>query len=155
MVHEVINCEIARRSVFRYQWIAVERKRGFRRREDATEVAVLLVEHLLHLLANDGMGECPITGWHAPIVNMSWIVLEVQKFIERLAKTGTWSRESMRQISEARHAAFERRFVADVQDHSRRDRSCGILPVAFLRAGPRRCARSCWRCSVHRSHPVA
>ena len=65
---------------------------------------------------------------------MSRIVLEVQQFIERLAKTGTWPREHVRQIGETRDAAFERRFIADVQDHSCRDGSRGILPVAFLRA---------------------
>ena len=134
MVHEVIDSEITRRSIFRYEWIAVERERGFGSGEDAAEVAVLLVEHLLHLLANDRMGECPIAGWHAPIVSVTRIVLEVQQFIERLAKTGTWSRESMRQIGETRNAAFERRFIADVQDHSCCDGCGGILPVAFLRA---------------------
>src|SRR4029077_1886701 len=96
VVHEVIDREIARRSVFRYEWIAVERERGFRSREDAAEVAVLLVEHFLHLLANDGMGECPIASRHAPIVSMSRIVLEVQQFIERLAKAGAGPREHLR-----------------------------------------------------------
>src|SRR5579863_7838725 len=80
------------------------------------------------------MGECPIAGRHTPIVSMSRIVLEVQEFIERLAKTGTWAREPVRQIGETRNAPFERRFIADVQDHSCRDGSGGILPVAFLRA---------------------
>ena len=61
-------------------------------------------------------------------------MLEVQQFIERLAKTGTWPREHVRKIGETGDAAFERRFIADVQDHSRRDGSGGILPVAFLRA---------------------
>ena len=65
---------------------------------------------------------------------MSRIVLEVQQFLERLAKAGTGPREHVRQIGETGDAAFERRFIADVQDHSRRDGSGGILPVAFLRA---------------------
>ena len=134
MVHEVIDCEITRRSVFRYEWIAVQCERGFRGRQDSAEVTVLFVEHLLHLLANHGMSECPIAGRHAPIVSMSWIVLEVQKLIERLAKTGTWPCEPVGQIGKTRNAAFERRFIADVQDHSCRDGGRGILPVAFLRA---------------------
>ena len=65
---------------------------------------------------------------------MSRIVLEVQKFIEGLAKAGTRPGEHVRQIGETRDAPFERRFIANVQDHSRRDGSCGILPVALLRA---------------------
>ena len=71
---------------------------------------------------------------HAPVVRMSRIVLEVQQFFERLAKAGTGPREHVRQIGETRNAAFERGFIANVQDHSRRDGGGGILPVAFLRA---------------------
>src|ERR1035441_10538395 len=65
---------------------------------------------------------------------MPRIVLEVQQLVERLAKAGTGSREYVRQIGEAGNAAFERRFVADVQNHSRRNGRGGILPVALLRA---------------------
>src|SRR5476649_274589 len=65
---------------------------------------------------------------------MPRIVLKVQKLVERLAKTGTGPRENVRQVGEAGNAAFERRFVADVQNHSRRDGRSGILPVALLRA---------------------
>src|SRR5471032_2411783 len=65
---------------------------------------------------------------------MPRIVLEVQQLVERLAKTGTGPREYVRQICEAGNAAFERRFVADVQNHSRRNGRGGILPVALLGA---------------------
>src|SRR5471030_2265876 len=65
---------------------------------------------------------------------MPMIVLEVQQLVERLAKTGTGSREHVRQVGEAGNAAFERRFVADVENHSRRNGRGGILPVALLRA---------------------
>src|SRR5471032_3194431 len=65
---------------------------------------------------------------------MPRIVLEVQQLVERLTKTGTGSREYVRQIGEAGNAAFERRFVTDVQNHSRRNGRGGILPVALLRA---------------------
>src|ERR1019366_5974101 len=65
---------------------------------------------------------------------MPRVVLEVQQLVERLAKAGTGSREYVRQIGEAGNAAFERRFVADVQNHSRRNGRRGILPVALLRA---------------------
>src|SRR5665213_806595 len=81
VVHQLVDSKVARRSIFRYKRIAIERERGFRSGEDAAEIAVLLVEHLLHLLANDGMGECPVASRHAPIVSMSRIVLEVQQFI--------------------------------------------------------------------------
>ena len=43
VVHEVIDCEITRRGVFRYEWIAVECERGFRGGKDSAEVAVLFV----------------------------------------------------------------------------------------------------------------
>src|SRR5471030_2649344 len=65
---------------------------------------------------------------------MPMIVLEVQQLVERLAKAGTGSREYVREIGETGNAAFERRFVADVQNHSRRNGRGGILPVALLRA---------------------
>src|SRR5476649_1128039 len=65
---------------------------------------------------------------------MPRIVLEVQQLVERLAKAGTGSREYVREIGETGNAAFERRFVADVQNHSRRNGRGGILPVALLRA---------------------
>ena len=65
---------------------------------------------------------------------MSRIVLEVQQLFERVAKAGTGPREYVRQVGEAGYAAFERSFVADVQDHSRGDGRGGILPVALLRA---------------------
>src|ERR1700716_3243501 len=65
VVHQLVDSEVARRGVFRYEWIAIECKRGLRSRENASEIAILLVEHLLHLLAHDGMGECPIASRHA------------------------------------------------------------------------------------------
>src|ERR1039458_5056241 len=43
VVHQFVDSEVARRSVFCHEWIAIERKRGFCSGEDAAEVASLLV----------------------------------------------------------------------------------------------------------------
>ena len=134
MVHQVVDGEVAGRRVPGYQRIAIECERGFRRGEDAAKVAVLLVEHFLHLFANHGMSEGLIAGRHAPVVGVAGIVLKVQQFIQCLAKAGAGPREDVREIRETRDAAFECRRVTDVKDHSRRNGGCGILPVALLRA---------------------
>jgi hypothetical protein len=86
-----------------------------------------------HLLANHGMREGWISVRHAPVVRASGVALKVQQGVEGLAKTRTGPREPVRQIGEARNAAFERGCVAHMQDQSRRDGRCGILPIAFLR----------------------
>ena len=134
VVHEIVDREITCRGVLRDQRIAVERERGFGSGEDAAEIAILFVEHLLHLLRT--------TGWvrvRSPVgmrqsCTMSRIVLEVQQSSSVSRKPRTGPCEDMRQIGETRDAAFERCFVADMQNHSRRDGRGGILPVAFLRA---------------------
>ena len=43
-------------------------------------------------------------------------------------------REDVRKVGERCDAAFERRLVADVEDHAGSDGSRGILPIALLRA---------------------
>src|SRR5471030_1993848 len=52
VVHQVVDGKVARRGVLCDKRIAVQGERRLRSREDAAEVAVLFVEHFLHLLAN-------------------------------------------------------------------------------------------------------
>jgi hypothetical protein len=108
VVHEVVDGEIARRGILRNERIAVERESGFRRGKNAAEVAILLLQHLLRLFPNDGMGERSVASRHAPVVYIPRIVLEVQQFLERLAEAGAGARKHVRQIDETGHVAFER-----------------------------------------------
>src|SRR5471030_291002 len=62
VVYQVVDGKVARRGVLCDKRIAIERERRLRGGEDAAEVAVLLVEHFLHLLANHWMGERLIAG---------------------------------------------------------------------------------------------
>ena len=70
MVHQVVDGEVARRGVLRDQRIAVERQRCLGSGEDAAEVLVLLVEHLLHLLPDDRVRRCPSPVRHPPVVRI-------------------------------------------------------------------------------------
>ena len=59
---------------------------------------------------------------------------EVEHLLQCFPEIRARSREDVRQIRETCDSTFERRLVADVQNHSGSDRSGSILPITLLRA---------------------
>src|SRR5262252_9361473 len=75
-----------------------------------------------------------VTSRHSPSVRIVGIVWAIEEFLQRFPKVRARFRKDIGKIGERCDATFERRLVADVQDHSGTDGSRGILPIALLRA---------------------
>ena len=58
----------------------------------------------------------------------------IEEFLQRFPEVRSRFRKDMGKIGERRDATFKRRLLTDMQDHSGSDGSCGILPIALLRA---------------------
>src|ERR1022692_3127335 len=132
VVDQVVDGEVAGRSVVGHQRIAVERQRGFGRREHSAKVLVFLIEHLLHFLANHRVRDSSRAIRHPPLVLKAGVVFEIEQLFERVLKAQSGASEQVREIRQAGLALFERRGIAGVQDHAGGDGGRSILPVALL-----------------------
>src|SRR6185312_12045666 len=80
------------------------------------------------------MRDCPLTSRHPPATAAFRIVLSIEQFSKGIPEVRARSCKHMGKVGETCDTPLASCRIADMQNHACRDGSCGILPIALLRA---------------------